>query len=83
MYHDCVLIILMTTDLVLAHISSLAVAISAALRVSAGQLGLSAHTAAHLSDQGAVGVLKTSFVYTCTFKGSVKFFYFTSQHSGS
>ena len=54
------------TDLVLAHIASLAVAVSAALGVSAGQLGHSAHAAAHLSDQGAVGVLKTSFVYTCT-----------------
>ena len=57
----------MTTDLVLAHITGLAVTVSAALGVSAGQLGLGAHTAAHLSDHGAVSVLKTSFVYTCTF----------------
>ena len=57
----------MTTDLVLTNIAGLAVTVSAALRVSAGQLGLGAHTAAHLRDQGAVGVLKTSFVYTCTF----------------
>ena len=66
MYYVCVLI-LMTTDLVLAHIASLTVTVSAALGVSAGQLGLGAHTAAHIRDQGAVGILKTSFVYTCTF----------------
>ena len=50
--------------LVLAHKASLTVAVSAALGVSAGQLGHSAHAAAHLSDQGAVGVLETSFVFT-------------------
>ena len=48
----------MTTDLVLAHIAGLAVTVSAALGVSAGQLGLGAHAAAHLGDQGAVGVLR-------------------------
>ena len=47
--------------LVLAHEASLAVAVSAALGVSAGQLGHSAHAAAHLSDQGAVGVLRFNF----------------------
>jgi len=53
---------LQDTDLVLAHEASLAVAVSAALGVSAGQLGHSAHAAAHLSDQGAVGVLAALWV---------------------
>lgn len=53
---------LQDTNLVLAHISSLAVAVSAALGVGAGQLRLGAHAAAHLSDQGAVGVLTALWV---------------------
>ena len=59
-YNDTSCVLLTSSDqphLVLAHEASLTVAVSAALGVSAGQLRLGAHAAAHLSDQGAVGIL--------------------------
>ena len=72
--------------LVLAHEAGLAVAVSAALGVSAGQLGHSAHAAAHLGDQGAVGVLRFNS-YLPIFDHKVDSAGFiinlTSQHSGS
>ena len=45
------------SHLILAHVTGLAVAVSAALGVAAGQPRLGAHAAGHLRDQGAVGVL--------------------------
>ena len=73
--------------LVLAHEASLAVAVSAALGVSAGQLGHSAHAAAHLGDQGTVGVLGLNFIYqylsTQKISSACLIINLTSQHSGS
>ena len=69
----------MTTDLVLTHIAGLTLAVGAAFGVSAGQLGLGAHTAAHLGDQGAVGVLKPVLCTLVLLRGALNFF--TLPHS--